>query len=58
MKKFQRKINEKIKLVKEGILPYDSLLDYLNGWFGYAIWANTYKLRKDLMLEINKLFLQ
>ena len=45
---FQRKISDRIKLVKEDVLPYDFLLDSLSGWVGYAIWANTYKLRKKL----------
>ena len=52
----RRKIKEKIKLVKNDILPYDSLLDSLNGWFGYAMWANTYKLRKNLMSKIGEMF--
>ena len=56
LRKFQRKINENIKSVKDDILPYDSLLDAINGWFGYAIWANTYKLRKILIEEIDELF--
>ena len=56
LRKSQRKIKEKINLVKNDILPYDSLLDAINGWFGYAMWANTYKLRKNLMKEIDKIF--
>nr|AQS34861.1 hypothetical protein [uncultured archaeon] len=56
LRKSQRKITEKIKLVKGCILPYDSLLDSLNGWFGYAMWANTHKLRKKLIEEINLSF--
>jgi|SRR3989338_5688888 len=56
IRKFQRNISKKINLVKNGILPYDSLLESLNGWFGYAMWANTYKLRKNLMKEIDKMF--
>lgn len=43
--KFQRKIKEKIDLAQNNLLTYDSLLDSINGWFGYAMWADTYKLR-------------
>ena len=50
------KINEKINLVQNNILTYDSLLDIIQGWFGYAMWANTYKLRKSLMKEIDEMF--
>ena len=56
LRKSKRKIKEKIKLVKNDILPYDSLLDAINGRFGYAMWANTCKLRKSLMREINEMF--
>ncbi len=57
LRKSKRKIEEKIELVKNSILPYDSLLDSINGWFGYAMWADTYKLRKKLAKEINTIFL-
>jgi len=53
LSKSYRKISEKIELVKGGLLNYTSLLDSVNGWFGYAMWADTYKLRKDLMKEID-----
>lgn len=56
LRKFQRKISEKINLVQNNILPYDSLLDSIQGWFGYAMWANTYKLRKDFMTKIDEMF--
>lgn len=56
LRKFERKISEKINLVQNNVLSYDSLLDSIRGWFGYAMWANTYKLRKNLMKEIDKLF--
>jgi RNA-directed DNA polymerase len=56
LRKSYRNISEKIKLVEDNVLPYDSLLDALNGWFGYAMWANTCKLRKNLMKEIDELF--
>lgn len=48
--------SEKIKLVKNDVMPIDSLLDSLNGWLGYAMWADTYKLRKNLMNKIGEVF--
>ena len=56
LRKFQRKIYEKIDLVQTNLLTYDSLLNSLNGWFGYAMWANTYKLRKGFMNSIEEMF--
>ena len=55
LRKFRRKITEKINLVKNDSLPYNSLLGSLNGWVGYAMWADTCKLRKAMAKEINKL---
>ena len=56
LRKFQRKIKEKIDLTQQNDLNYDKLLDGINGWIGYAMWANTYKLRKEFMNSIDKLF--
>ena len=53
LRKFQRKINEKIDLVQNNLLTYDSLLDSINGWFGYAMWADTYNLRQSIIIRIN-----
>ena len=54
LKKFKRNISEKINEAKNNALPYDSLLGSIQGWLGYAIWANTYKLRKNLIKEIDE----
>ena len=55
LRKFQRKIKEKIDLVQNDILTYGSLLDSINGWIGYAMWANTYKLRTNVIKIIVKI---
>ena len=55
LRKFQRKIKEKIDLVQNNLLTYDSLLDSINGWIGYAMWANTYKLRTNVIKIIVKI---
>ena len=56
VRKSQRKISEKINLVQNNLLTYDSLLDSIQGWFGYSMWANTYKLRKIFMSKIDEKF--
>ena len=53
LRKFQRKISVKIDLVQNNILSYDSLLDSIQGWLGYAMWANTYKLRANIVKIID-----
>ena len=47
---------EKTDLVQNNLLTYDSLLDSIQGWIGYAMWANTYRLRKEFMDNIYEKF--
>ncbi len=53
IKKFQRKLLNKIVLIKNDDLTYGDLIESLQGWLGYAIWANTYKLRQDIIKIID-----
>lgn len=52
---FQRKFEEKLNLYKEGIISKKDLISQLEGWFGYALWANTYKVRKKMLAEIERI---
>lgn len=57
LKKFERNFNKKlesIEIVNEE--EYERLLKSLQGWFGYAIWANTYNLRKRIKKQIEEKF--
>jgi len=51
------KFNKKLKNLKEKytqkLIEYHKFYESIQGWFGYAIWANTYKLRKKIIIEIN-----
>ncbi len=47
--KFKRNFEEKLKLCKSGELAAGEVIDSLQGWFGYAMWANTYNLRKRVL---------
>jgi retron-type reverse transcriptase len=49
-----RKFLKCIKIYKEGLISKEKFLDFYNGWEGYAKWANTYKLRKKLILSSNQ----
>ena len=40
---------EKINLAQKGHLTYSDLMGSIQGWFGYAIWAETYKLREHII---------
>ena len=55
LNKFKRNFNEKLKLV-ETQKDYEKIISSLQGWFGYAMWANTYKFRKRIMKQIEDKF--
>ncbi len=48
-RKFKRKFKEKSNLYKNKEISYEDFVQSLQGWLGYAMWANTYKLRKSLL---------
>jgi len=54
LRKFNRTFNKKIDLCEEGQYTFDDLSKSLEGWFGYAIWANTYNLRKSIIKQLNE----
>lgn len=43
-----RRIEIKLEHYKRGLIDSEPLKKYLSGWSGYAVQANTYKLRKEL----------
>ena len=55
LKKFERSLKEKIENYERGRCTYEQLLASIEGWFGYATWANTYKLRKKIMEKVRQL---
>ncbi len=56
MRKFRRNFFEKTLLAKHDDQLYDDLLNELHGWLEYAKWADTYKLRKRILENIQKEF--
>lgn len=52
---FMNKFRLDLQLYKQGNLKKEELENKLRGWFGYAQWANTYTLRKKILLEIPSL---
>ena len=46
-------IKKKLDFYQEGLLTYNNIIESLQGWFGYAMWANTYNYRKNTMKTIN-----
>jgi len=48
-----RKMKNKIRSYKEGIITKDKITESFQGWQAYAKWASTYKLRKNLEKTLN-----
>jgi RNA-directed DNA polymerase len=48
-----RKIKNKIKQYKEGSISEKEILESYQGWNAYAKWANSYKLRKEMIMRID-----
>lgn len=52
IRKFMKSFEERLKLYEQGTLPYKLFIEQLQGWFGYAEWANTHAFRKNLLERI------
>jgi len=50
--KFKKRFREKLEEYDQGDLNYSDLIKSLRGWFGYAIWANTYEMRRKILNTI------
>jgi len=51
-----RKILFRIWQHKKGEMGCDKLLESFQGWQAYAKWADTYKLRRNLIKQINHFY--
>ena len=47
-----RNMGNKIDLLGKGKLSYDKLIESFQGWNAYAKWANSYKLRRQIVSKI------
>ena len=55
LRKFEKSLRQKIDYYNSGILTKEIILESLQGWLGYAISANTFNLRKRILIKINQL---
>ena len=51
-RKFERKLNEKLSQFEQNEISHEDFIQNLQGWLGYAIWADTYKLRINIINKI------
>jgi len=53
VKQFEKRIEQLKFKYKENLIDYDNIMGSICGWFAYAMWGDTYKLRKKYAKEIN-----
>ena len=53
---FERKFNNMKILFDENFLTREKVLESLEGWMAYASYGNTYKYRKSIIRNFNRLF--
>ncbi len=56
LRKFRKNLASMKEEFDDGAIDYDKVYDKLIGWHAYAEQANTYKLRKKVMREVEDLF--
>jgi hypothetical protein len=54
-KQFLKRFENYMELYKNELISSDELMEKLQGWFGYARWANTYKMREKIKEEVMNL---
>ncbi|MBI5065995.1 group II intron reverse transcriptase domain-containing protein [Candidatus Woesearchaeota archaeon] len=54
LRKAKNRLNELLEYHKDNLISAYDVLDSLNGWFGYAMQGNTYKLRTKIEEELKK----
>ena len=53
VKYFKNRLKELKEKYNLGEIDREKIMESVDGWFSYIMWGNTYKLRKELMREID-----
>jgi retron-type reverse transcriptase len=53
---FMRRFNMNLELYKNGEITREQLMNKLNGWFGYAKWADTFSFRQKILSKIPEIY--
>jgi len=53
LKNFKKEFESYLELYREGLMTKKMLIEQLQGWFGYAKWADTYNFRKKILSELD-----
>ncbi len=52
IRKFQNNFNDKMECYNNDLITKEEFIESLKGWIGYAMWADTYKMRMDILNQI------
>ncbi len=56
LRKFHRKFQSLYKAYKKGEADYDAIYEFVEGWLAYVKNANTYTLRKKVLISMENIF--
>jgi len=48
-RKFKKNFERKLMLYEDKMISDEDLYTTVNGWFGYVMWSNTYKYKKEII---------
>lgn len=54
--KFEKKLKQLYSYYNQGLIGYDQIYDFLEGWCAYAKNADTYKRRKRVLKRVEEKF--
>jgi RNA-directed DNA polymerase len=52
LRRFHAILKNRKQKLQSGTLKHGDFINGLNGWLGYAMWANTHKLRKNILNQL------
>ena len=58
IKRFNKRLENNKEKYKASLITNEEIMASIQGWFAYAIWANTYELRKNIIRNIKISFNQ
>ena len=50
-----RKMQKKIELYRKSVVTYKEIMTSHQGWKAYAMWSNSFKIRKGILRELYKI---
>lgn len=52
IRRFEKRTQALLALYEDGSLSKEKIIESIEGWFAYAMWGNTYKMRKKIIEDL------